>query len=69
MRLVEGTSGTWETAKTHSIAGTRDHGIRQIRMKIATVNGGKTVCLNAGVRGDEKVWDEIQAWPAIAPIA
>ena len=36
---------------------------------IATVEGGEAVGLNAGVGGDENIRDEVQAWPAVTPVA
>jgi hypothetical protein len=41
----------------------------EVRAEATLVEGGKAVCLDARVGGDEKVRDEVQAWPAAARIA
>ena len=47
----------------------QQHQAGKVGAEVATVEGGEAVCLNAGVGGDEKVRDEVQAWSAVAPVA
>ena len=41
----------------------------EVRAEIATVERCDSVCLDAGVGGNEKVRDEVQARPAVPPVA
>lgn len=52
----------------HLTGGSEDGQRREVGAEVAAINRSEAVRLGAGVCGDEKIREEMLAWPALAPI-